>query len=85
MREAIDKTATQQGTKINRDFLMGIQGFDNTTTNILPNGSIQQLTGDGNLKTVTFENGKIISKFIGQKTITKIITVTDNQILEVLS
>lgn len=85
MREIIDKTSTQKGTLINRDLLMALQGFDNITTTINPDGSIQQIGGDGNLKLIKFQNGKIIAKFAGSKIITKTITITDNQILEVLS
>lgn len=85
MRQAIDKTAIQQGTLINRDFLMAIQGFDNITTSINPDGSINQITENGDLKTIKFQNGEIISILFGEKPITKTITVANNQILEVLS
>lgn len=74
MRDAIDKTSTQSGTLINRSFLMGIQGFDNLTTVLNPGRSITQTNANGEVKTISFNEGMIV-KFVGEKTITKKITI----------
>lgn len=77
MRDAIDKTSTQAGTDINRAFLMGIQGMDDISTVFNADESITQINGIGQVKTISFDNGMIV-KFVGDKTITKKITIEDD-------
>ena len=87
MIEAIDKTAEENGTNINRAFLMAIQGFQAQTTVFNGDGSITETNGIGQTKTTVFnENGSITESFVGDKTITKTITLEGNgSINEVVS
>ena len=87
MIEAIDKTATENGTDINRAFLMAIQGFQAQTTVFNPDGSITETNGLGQTKTTIFNaNGSITETFTGDKTITKTTTFnSDGSISEVIS
>lgn len=87
MKEFIDKTAEQSGTKINRRNLLAIQGFIGTNTEFLENGSIRETNDDGETLTTTFNaDGTITEVFVGEKTITKTTTFNaDGSITEVLS
>lgn len=87
MIEAIDKTATDNGTDINRAFLMALQGFQAQTTVFNADGSITETNGLGQTKTTVFnENGSVTETFVGEKTITKTITFNpDGSISEVIS
>lgn len=87
MKEFIDKTAEQSGTKINRRNLLAIQGFIGTHTEFLENGSIRETNDDGETLTTTFNaDGTITEVFVGEKTITKTTTFNaDGSITEVLS
>ena len=68
MIEAIDKTATENGTDINRAFLMAIQGFQAQTTVFNADGSIQKQTDLGQTKTTVFNaDGSITETFVGEK------------------
>lgn len=72
MVEFIDKTSTENGTKINRRNLMAIQGFIGMQTVFNADGSIVETNADGHTKTTVFNNdGSITETFIGEKTIIK--------------
>lgn len=87
MIEFIDKTTEQNGTPINRENLMAIQGFvaNNTVFNV--DGSITETNDNGEVLTTRFnEDGTISETFVGEKTITKTtIFNVDGSIAEVLS
>lgn len=87
MRDCIDKTAEQNGTPVNRDLLMAIQGFDARTTTFNDDGSITETNGLGHTKTTTFnDDGSITETFVGEKTITKTTTFNeDGSIAEVIA
>lgn len=93
MIDFIDKTSEQNGTPINRDNMMAIQGFVSTKTlpptkNELGEEQIIQINTETNEQLITtFKlNGQIEEKFIGGKTITKTTTFNaDGSISEVIS
>lgn len=87
MRDCIDKTAEQNGTPINRELLMAIQGFEAKTTTFNDDGSITETNGLGHKKTTKFNaDGSITETFVGEKTITKTTTFnSDGSIAEVIS
>jgi hypothetical protein len=82
MKDFIDKTSTQSGTKINRKALMEAQGFIAVNTTISTDGkSIVETNSDGHTLTTTFNSdGSIVEKFVGTNgiTITKTITFNAN-------
>ena len=72
MQEFIDKTSTQEGTKINRKAMMAVQGFQGINTVFNSDGSITETNSDGHTLTTTFNaDGTITETFTGKKTITK--------------
>lgn len=79
--------ATVEGTPINRENMMAIQGFIGMTTEKQADGSILQTNADGHtLLTVKNSDGSITQIFTGEKlVITKIITKQDGKIVEVIS
>ena len=78
--------ATVQGTPINRDAMMAVQGFQSRIISFPPNGTIIELNIDGEKKTTTFyPDGSIAQMFEGEKTITKTITFENNSIIEEIS
>jgi hypothetical protein len=89
----IDKTSEQNGTPINRENMMAIQGFISTKTlpptkNELGEEQIIQINTETNEQLITtFKlNGQIEEKFIGKKTIIKTTTFNDDgSISEVVS
>lgn len=88
MYEFIDKTSSKNGTPINREALMAIQGFISTNTVFKEDGSIEETNSKGQKKTTTFKNdGSVVEVFVGEKTITKTITFDEvnGTITEVLS
>lgn len=76
MIEFIDKTATADGTLINRKRLMGVQGYEAETVTFSGN-TITKVTEDGT-ETTTFSGNTITKVFTGEKTITKQITFNNN-------
>ena len=52
----------EDGTPINRETMMALQGMDNCTTEFLADGSIKETYGDGSFKTVTFQNNGNITE-----------------------
>ena len=87
MRDCIDKTAEKNGTPINRELLMAIQGFEAKTTTFNDDGSITETNGLGHKKTTRFNaDGSITETFVGEKTITKTTKFNANgSITEVVS
>ena len=85
--------AEVEGTPINRENLMAVQGFVSTKTlpptkNELGEEQIIQINTETNEQLITtFKlNGEIEEKFIGEKTITKTTTFNDDgSITEVIS
>jgi hypothetical protein len=85
--EFIDKTSDQNGTPINRENLMAMQGFIATNTVFNDDGSITETNNNGEVLTTIFnEDDTITEIFVGEKTITKTtIFNSDNSISEVIS
>lgn len=74
------------GTPINRENMMAIQGFIGMTTEKQADGSILQTNAEGQtLLTVKNSDGSITQTFTGDKVITKTITINGNIISEVIS
>lgn len=84
MIEFIDKTEEKKGTLINRRNMMAIQGFDAKTIVRNSDGSIVETNSYGETLTTTKnDDGSITQVFQGEKTLTKITRITeDNTILE---
>ena len=78
---------TENGTPINRQAMMALQGFEAKTTTFNDDGSITETNADGDTLTTTFnEDGSITEVFKGKKTITKTTTFNeDGSISEVIS
>ena len=89
MIEFIDKTSEQEGTPINRDNLMAIQGFVGMTTEkLIENGLIviKQTNSEGHeLKTVKNADGSFTQTFTGEKVISKTTKKQNGKIVEVVS
>lgn len=86
MIDFIDKTSEQNGTPINRENLMAIQGFVAQTTTFNSDGSITQTNAAGHTMKTKFNNdGTITEEFNGEKKITKTTKFNaDGSISEVL-
>lgn len=79
MIDFIDKTTEQNGTPINRENLMAIQGFIANTTVFNDDGSITETNAKGEVLTTVFNgDGSITETFVGEKTITKNTIFNDN-------
>jgi exosome complex RNA-binding protein Rrp42 (RNase PH superfamily) len=87
MIDFIDKTTERNGTPINRENLMSIQGFIENNTVFNDDGSITETNGKGEVLTVVFnDDGSISETFVGEKTITKTTTFnSDGSISEVIA
>lgn len=88
MIDFIDKTSSQNGTPINRENLMAIQGFIAQETTSNSDGSvISEINSKGETLTTTFNtDGSIVETFVGDKTITKTtIFNNDGSVSEVIS
>ena len=89
MIDFIDKTNEQDGTPINRENLMAIQGFVGMTTEkLIENGLIviKQTNSEGHeLKTVKNADGSFTQTFTGEKVISKTIKKQNGKIVEVVS
>lgn len=84
MIDFIDKTTEQNGTPINRENLMALQGMENNNVDIVENEdesiTITETNNDNHILTVNItenEDGSttIVETFVGEKTITKTITI----------
>lgn len=72
MVEFIDKTSEQNGTPLNREHMLAVQGFETQTITFNADGSITETNTSGHTKTTTFNSdGTMTEKFVGEKTITK--------------
>ena len=79
MKEFIDQTSEIEGTKINREVLMAVQGFQDNTITFNEDGSIIETNAQGHTLTTAFnENGSITETFVGDKTITKTTRFNDD-------
>ena len=87
MIDFIDKTSEQNGTPINRENLMAMQGFQAKTTVFNNDGSITETNEDGHTLTTVFNSDNSITEtFTGEKTITKTTNFNDDgSISEVIS
>lgn len=90
MIDFVDKTSEQNGTPINRENLMAMQGFIANNTVFNNDGSITETNGKGEVLTTVFnDDGTITETFVGvvgEKTITKITTFNaDGSVSEVVS
>ena len=87
MIEFIDKTSEQNGTPINRENLMAMQGFQAKTTVFNNDGSITETNEEGHTLTTVFNSDNSITEtFTGKKTITKTTNFNDDgSISEVIS
>lgn len=87
MIDFIDKTTEQNGTPINRENLMAMQGFIANNTVFNADGSITETNGKGESLTIVFnDDGSIKETFVGEKTIIKTTTFNlDGSISEVVS
>jgi hypothetical protein len=87
MKDFIDKTSTTNGTALNREALMAIQGFQAKTTTINDEGTaIVETNGEGHTLTTIIKDNVITEVFVGQKAITKTTTFNnDGSITEVIS
>lgn len=87
MTDFIDKTSEQNGTPLNRENMMALQGFQAKTTVFNSDGSITETNSKGDILTTTFNaDGSITETFVGEKTITKTTTFNaDGSISEVIS
>lgn len=79
--------ATTLGTPINRDNLMGLQGFGAKTVKFNANGSITETNAKGQTLTTVFNaDGTITETFVGEKTLVKTTRFnSDGTISEVIS
>lgn len=79
--------ATVEGTPINRENMMALQGFIANDTVFNADGSITETNSKGETLTTVFNaDGSITETFIGEKTITKTTTFNvDGSITEVIS
>lgn len=79
--------ATVEGTPINREAMMEIQGFQAKNTVFNDDGSITETNEDGHTLTTVFNgDGSITETFTGEKTITKTTEFNnDGSISEVIS
>ena len=87
MIDFIDKTSERNGTPINRENLMAIQGFVANKTVFNDDGSITETNSKGETLTTVFNtDGSITETFVGEKTITKTTTFNaDGSVSEVIS
>lgn len=78
MIEFIDKTAEKDGTDVNRNAMMALQGFMSQNTVFNADGSITETNELGQTKTTTFSGNTITETFTGEKTISKKTTFNDD-------
>lgn len=87
MIEFIDKSSENNGTPINRENMMGVQGFANIKTVFYNDGRITEtdmLTGYVKT-TLTNADGSITEIFEGEKTISKTTSfLSDGSVMEVV-
>ena len=82
----LNDDAEVEGTNLNRENLMAMQGFIANNTVFNKDGSITETNGKGEVLTTVFNNSSITETFVGEKTITKTTTFNaDGSILEVIS
>lgn len=77
--------ATVEGTPINRENMMAIQGFFGMTTEKKDGGILQTNAEGHTLFTIKNDDGSITQTFTGKKVITKTIKKEGDKIVEVIS
>lgn len=87
MIDFIDKTSEQNGTLINRENLMAIQGFIAVETVFVGSNLIRETNSKDEVLTTVFnDDGSITETFVGEQTITRTtIFNADGSISEVIS
>ena len=89
MKNFIDEIpGVRDGTPINRAAMMTLQGFEATETKFNDDGTIEEISADGVLKTIFNDDGSIIEVFTATsgEVITKTTTFnSDGRISEVIS
>lgn len=79
MIDFIDKTTEHNGTPINRTNMMAVQGFVGSTIKYNDDGSFTETNSNGEKLTTKFDNfANITQVFVGEKTITRTITFSQN-------
>ena len=83
----LDDDAEVDGTPLNRENMMAIQGFEAKRTVFNADGSITETNSKDETLTTTFpDENTVIETFVGEKTITKTTKFNDDgSITEVLS
>ena len=82
MKDFIDKTSEQQGTAINREAMMALQGFQGKNV-VFGENYIIETNSDGHTLTTTFnDDGSITDVFVGEKTITLNTIFENNQLMQ---
>ena len=82
VKEFIDKTSEQQGTALNREAMMALQGFQGKSV-VFGENYIIETNSDGHTLTTTFnEDGSVTEVFVGEKTITLNTTFENNEITQ---
>lgn len=76
MREFVDETTEKEGTDINRENMMALQGYQKEDVTF--GDTITKTNDKGETETITFSENKIVKKFVGEKTITQTIAFTEN-------
>lgn len=71
-----DKTSEQNGTPINRENLMAVQGYQEENATF--GDTIVKVNKNGETETISFSENQITKTFVGEKTITQTITFTEN-------
>ena len=86
MIDFIDKTSEQNGTPINRENMMALQGFVARTITFNEYGVIETNSRGERLITSFRADGSVLEQFAGQKVISKTTTFNlDGSITEVIS
>lgn len=86
-KEFVNETATSEGTPINRETMMALQGFQTNTYTFGENGEIIEQNEYEEILTTRFDEKTdvITETFVGRFTITKTTTFEDGIIREVIS
>lgn len=85
MREFIDEIENvEEGTDINRENLMAMQGYQKETVSFGLT-SITKTNAKEETETINFSDNKIIKRFSGKKIVTQTITFNENGYVKELS
>lgn len=84
MKEFIDKSSENEGTPLNRENMMALQGYQVENVEFSEN-SIIKTNSNNEVETITFTENQIIRQFVGEKNITQTTTFTENGYTKELS